>query len=300
MLSVCIPVHNKNITQLLSELSRQFESISDLVELLVFDDGSSCPVHDGLHLFPGVKFIYSKENVGRSAARNQLIKEAKGPYVLFLDAGSEILNPRFLEDWISVLNKGESMVYFGGSDYPTTPPEKSFQLRWRVGVARESKSWDFRKRYQTTFKTNNSVLHQQVFDRLKFDESLRTYGHEDTLFGFELSQIGMEVRQVNIPVMNQIKDSNEAFLKKTKSAVDNLILAQQRSSSPERFKHYVKLLNTYEKIKALRLESLLTLLEKTIKVRIEKRLKRGDSFLMQQRFDLYKLLLLHEALRKRC
>ena len=299
MLSVCIPVHNKNITQLLTELHRQFGSVSDLVELLVFDDGSSCSVHDGLQLFPGVRFIHSKENVGRSAARNRLVKEAKGPYVLFLDAGSEILNPRFLEGWISVLSKEKRLVYFGGSTYPTTPPEKSFQLRWRVSVARESKSWAFRKKYPTSFKTNNSVLHLQVFNTLKFDESLRAYGHEDTLFGFELSQNGMEVQQVNNPVMNQIKDSNEAFLKKTKSAVDNLILAEQRSSSPVRFRQYVKLLSVYEKIKAIRLEFLLTLLEKTIKVRIEKRLKDGDSFLILQRFDLYKLLLLHEALRRR-
>lgn len=295
MLSVGIPVHNKNITQLLSELFRQSEPFGALVEVLVFNDGSSSPVHDGLHLFPEVRVIYSQENVGRSAARNRLAKEAKGPFVLFLDSGSEIINPQFLKDWLTLLKEPKGLVYFGGSKYAQEPPDAAYQLRWRVGHARESKSLEYRTKNPTSFKTNNSVIHQQVLNALKFEERLIAYGHEDTLFGFELSQLGIEIHHVDNPVKNQIKDSNEAFLNKTKNAVENLLLARNLSSSPERFKHQVKLLKCYERIKAFHVQFLLTLLEKSLIRRLEKQLKQGNAFLLLQKFDLYKILLLHKA-----
>jgi glycosyltransferase involved in cell wall biosynthesis len=299
MLSVCIPVYNKNITFLLTELNRQAVSLDPWVELLVFDDGSTVPVVDIPSLFPRINILRGEGNAGRSAARNRLCHQAKGPYLLFLDSGTQGINPRFLEDWLTVLKTGKSLVFYGGSTYSSIPPEVSFQLRWRVSIARESKPLAFRKAYPTAFKTNNAVIHRQVFDALKFDEALVAYGHEDTLFGFELTQLGIEVQQVDIPIVNELKDSNEAFLNKTKNAVGNLVLACDRSSSPKQFIQYVKLLKVYDKIKKFGLRFVLTVFENTLFVRLESKLLKASTFLLLQRFDLYKLLLLHKNMREK-
>ena len=57
---------------------------------------------------------------------------------------------------------------------------------------------------------NSAVLKDQGFNPL-----ISGYGHEDTLFGFELEQNGIVIRHIDNPVLNAHLDSNTQFLYKT-------------------------------------------------------------------------------------
>lgn len=298
MLSVCIPVYNKNITPLVLELSRQIEQLGASVEILVLDDGSSQAVIDARSEIKRVRLIRNEDNLGRSKARNRLLREANGPFMLLLDAGSEILNSRFLGAWIANLQTNHALVYYGGSIYQSVAPDESHYLHWKVGSGRESKSFAFRQKKLASFKTNNTVIHKQVFSELKFEESLVQYGHEDTLYGFELSQRNIEVRQVNNPVRNALKDTNEQFLKKTGLAIENLVSASDKASSPQLFREFVKLFKAYERIKRWRLLGVISWLDGVMLGWLEAQLLSGNRLLILLKYDLYKLLVLNRVLGK--
>lgn len=298
MLSVCIPVHNTNITQLLTELSRQAQAFSEQVEILVVNDGSTVPILEKTSMFNHVRFITHSMPLGRSAARNRLMFEAKGSYLLMLDAGSEIIQFNFIEAWLHVIAQEPAEVYYGGSQYPSRPDDDSRYLRWKVSSIRESLPIDIRKKRATAFKTNNAVIHKSVFEKLQFDESMVGYGHEDTLFGFELTQLGIMVRQVDIPVMNQLKDTNEAFINKTDAAIENLVMATQKASSRVRFQQQVRLLKVYETFRKCRLLFLLDVLDQMITNVLRRQLIKPNKFMLVVKYDVYKLLRLRQLLKR--
>lgn len=93
LLSVIIPIYNTPKAVLL----RCLDSLSTLTvdyEALLIDDGSEEAVgilcRDYVNRNPACRYI-RRENGGVSAARNQGIREARGEYLLFLDADDELL-----------------------------------------------------------------------------------------------------------------------------------------------------------------------------------------------------------------
>ena len=58
------------------------------VEIIIGDDGSSAEYHEKYRSLEGenVRVISSEKNIGRAAIRNRLALEAKGDFLLFIDA----------------------------------------------------------------------------------------------------------------------------------------------------------------------------------------------------------------------
>ncbi|WP_234734744.1 glycosyltransferase family 2 protein [Tellurirhabdus bombi] len=83
-LSVIIPVYNAE-----RHLAAAIKSIQDqqypALEILAIDDGSSDKSAEILRSFPEVTYTY-QTNQGPAAARNRGIQQAKGEFILFLDA----------------------------------------------------------------------------------------------------------------------------------------------------------------------------------------------------------------------
>ena len=80
-LSIIIPTYNRNeyIVNLLDKLKQQ---ITDEVEVIVVDDYSDIPLQEGWF-----KYIYLTENSGgASIPRNIALDNAKGKYIVFIDA----------------------------------------------------------------------------------------------------------------------------------------------------------------------------------------------------------------------
>jgi len=87
--SVVIPAHNSAGTIQTALDSVYGQSSSDIIEVIVVDDGST---DDTAHLvtagFPHVRCV-RQENAGASAARNRGAEMARGDYIAFLDADDE-------------------------------------------------------------------------------------------------------------------------------------------------------------------------------------------------------------------
>ena len=103
-LSVLIPFLRHDPSPLLERLGHRD------VEIVLLDDGTACPELTArvaaaaeLSLSP-TRLIVWDANRGRSAARNRLIEEARGEYVLFLDADMIPDAPDFLSRWLESLD----------------------------------------------------------------------------------------------------------------------------------------------------------------------------------------------------
>jgi glycosyltransferase involved in cell wall biosynthesis len=90
LISVIIPSYNHG-----NYLGRAIESVLaqtyKSIEIIVVDDGSTDNTRQTAERFPGVIYVYQR-NQGLSAARNTGIDNSRGKYLLFLDA----------DDWLSV------------------------------------------------------------------------------------------------------------------------------------------------------------------------------------------------------
>ncbi|MFN2261829.1 MAG: glycosyltransferase family 2 protein, partial [Psychroflexus sp.] len=96
-----------------------------------------------------------------------------------------------------------------------------------------------------------------------------TYGHEDTLFAFELKKKKVNVKHIENPVIHKDIDENSAFIEKTEMALMNLknIYQSKRISANE-----IHLLKAYEKLKSWKIENIFTKLFIKYESKIKSRL----------------------------
>ena len=113
MISVVIPLYNKEpiiAKTLKSVLSQDYSDF----EIVVVDDGStdnSVVIVEAIH-DSRIRFI-RQENGGPSKARNTGVKNAKGEWILFLDADDEML-PNTLSYFSSMISKvAEAKIFLG-------------------------------------------------------------------------------------------------------------------------------------------------------------------------------------------
>jgi glycosyltransferase involved in cell wall biosynthesis len=290
MLSICIPTYNFDSRPLLSDLLKQIQQSSEKIELLVMDDASEESVQSLYkELDTRIQFIQLKENVGRSKIRNLLAKEATHDYLLFIDGDSSILSDVFLTNYLVELKKQPAIAVFcGGSVYADQAASSEEMLRWKYSKAREKKSAVFLKEFPyQSFTSNNFIIKKEVFLNILFEERLTQYGHEDTLFGFELKQKGISIQHLNNPVLNGDLDSNTHFLEKTRLGISNLLKILDLIDYDEQFIRLLPLLRTYFKIKLFGLEIFLRWWFKANRKRLEKKFKQGKGSLLA--FDFYRL-----------
>ncbi len=158
--------------------------------------------------------ISSDKNIGRAAIRNRLALEAKGDFLLFIDA--DVMLPGTAEayflKWLPFINTAK--VICGGSLYhDSAPGDPDKLLRWKYGKWREQKSAAERNKHpHASFSTFNVLIEKSVFSKIRFDEELKQYGHEDTLLGYQLKKAGMNVLHIDNGLMHEGLESNREFL----------------------------------------------------------------------------------------
>lgn len=226
MLSILIPVYNYDVRSFVLELTRQAMATGVSWEIRCYDDGSAGNFRNAnreLEQLEGVIYRELPENIGRSAIRNLLARDAAYPYLLFLDCDSFPEYPDFVGRYTTALQPG-TLLYGGRSYSPEAPGDPAFQLRWKYGSAREV----FRVEQRTAlpwqcFQTNNFVVPKSVFLEHPLNETLQGYGHEDTLFGLELMQHNIPVVHLDNPLRHLGLEPAAVFLEKTREGVANLV-----------------------------------------------------------------------------
>jgi glycosyltransferase involved in cell wall biosynthesis len=225
-------------------------------EIIVMEDGSEKFVHenDSIAELLNSRHIILKENRGRSAVRNKLADEAKYDHLLFMDCDAEVASPDFISKYLTFCK--EDCVVIGGTAYDPNETNPNYSLRLKYGRVREARSAS--ERGKNNFATFNFLISKSIFDKVRFDESIRGYGHEDMLFGHQLHQLGYEFIQIENPLIHKGLDDNRTFLKKTEEGTRNLFLLYKTDRYPFLAQEST-LLHTYLRFKRYRLTRLLAL-----------------------------------------
>lgn len=294
MLSVLIPIFNHNVNPLVTELDRQLAQAGISYEMILADDCSTDldirEKNAGLSQLDKVQYIQNQKNTGRAKIRNLLAKKAQYPYLLFIDCDAMVGNQDYIKKYMDAIEKmrqQQTFVINGGIAYRNEKPDKQYFLRWYYGKRREEESAGQRnKRPYHHFTPFNVIISKAVFEEIQFDENLTTYGHEDTLFGYQLQQKRIPYLHIDNPLYHEGLDSNEEYLKKIRLSIDNLIYISGNQNINHSFLKENRLLSTYQQCKKT---GIATLLARLYKQRAEKMQQHLSQKPCMPLIDLYKL-----------
>ena len=289
-LSVCIPIYNSDVRTLVNALCEQIATIPEAAIDIVLIDDASDPAYQTINQFGSacVKYIQLPQNIGRAQIRNAFLDHTKADYLLFIDGDSSIHDAHFLEKYALFLNQHEVAVLVGASVYQNQKPARAQRLRWNYSTKRESLDFEQRTQLaQAGFKTNNFLIRRFVLQQIPFDKRLTGYGHEDTLLGLLLIEQQIPIAHIDNPVWNLKLDTNAEFLRKTDSALKNLLWIAVNYPDLKLFEHN-RLLRLQMKLKQHIVLKYLVVLLTSIMPFLSYLLKSGYAPLFL--FDLHRIL----------
>lgn len=256
MLSILIPSYNYICTQLVSALSRQAEKATFPVEIIVMDDASTeehtAHINREINQYNHCCFIENDVNIGRSKIRNMLAEKAIYKLLLFIDCDAGVASDDFLEKYVAAYR--DNCVVCGGLLYERPLQNSQNSLRYRYGTHVEERSAMKRSLSPYDgFTTFSFLIPRSLFLQIRFDDSFKGYGHEDTVFGFELQKRQVSVIHIDNSLYHLGLESNKVFIDKTESSVTNLFFANEELTKNT---HLLKAYNKICKFKLLRLMSL--------------------------------------------
>ena len=222
-LSVLIPTYNYDCTGLVRQLLLQLPPEG---ELIVGDDCSTDSAINAknreIEKLPGCRIFWANHNMGRAAIRNALAREAKGEWLLFIDADAEVRSESFIANYLTMTE--EAQVICGGTGNLPKCPRPAARLRYDYEVAVEKRlTLEYRRHSPyAQFTTFNFLILRELFLSICFDEQLHEYGHEDTRFGLELKRRGIKVLHIDNKLTHLGLEDAEVYLQKTETALRSL------------------------------------------------------------------------------
>lgn len=250
MISVCIPVFNVDVRKLAETLLAQSQETG--AEIILIDDASKEHFRAVNRKLRHRVTVYHEldQNIGRSRIRNLFLQYAKYEQLLFLDCDAVILSADFLSAYEKARQEHPEGIICGGRIYYPEPPGQSWQLHWHYGTYRESRPVDVRQKSPNrSFMTNNFLIPRKVLEAVPFNEDLTRYGHEDSLFGYELEKKGQGITHIDNPVMHGELQSNNEYVDKTRDAVRNLVYITELLDNDPGFIETISLLKAAEKLR---------------------------------------------------
>jgi glycosyltransferase involved in cell wall biosynthesis len=251
MLSVCIPVYNTDVRLLARQLADQAQKLDKNIELIFFDDCSDLKfkvLNREIQNLAGVYYQELPRNAGRSSIRNRMGKIAARPWLVFMDADTEIENPDFLRKYLH--SASGNQVVCGGILYTDHPPEdKNKLLRWIYGKKREQLTARQRKaRNNFAITSGNFLIEKDLFLQFGFRETIQDYGHEDTVLGYDLFKAGIKIEHIDNPVIHKPLDTSSEFLQKTGKALDNLLFINRHLIADPEFRAKMAMLKITDRL----------------------------------------------------
>ena len=230
MLSILIPVYQRDVRKLLQELKHQCRELGLKFEIRCIDDHSEEKIRqinrDWVNENASVDVFYSElpSNIGRSKIRNLLAQEARYEWLWFLDCDADISeNPSLVKKFLEA--KKENSLISGGRIYHPYPPEDHDQmLHWSWCSQREIFDPALRMKDPVNhFLSNNFIIPKNILNEVSFESHLDGYGYEDTFFAAELKNKGYQIIHIYNPVIHDGLESAAVFIEKIKESLKNLI-----------------------------------------------------------------------------
>ena len=176
MISICIPVYNYDVSNLLNQLLQQCNHLPEFTEILLYDDASIQPLN--LKSIQNLVTIYrGNENIGSVASRKYLASKTTNDWILFLDTDLKLPSSIFLSSYLNSIDKSNT-VYYGGVSYNTSPPEADKVLRWKYGHQREMRKPQTQDEVYTHFVSCSFLIQKNTFNSIFTKASMPGYGQD--------------------------------------------------------------------------------------------------------------------------
>jgi len=250
-------------------------------EILVYDDCSSESHIENLKIqgFKHTKYKTLKKNIGRSAIRNQLAKDATYETLLFLDADVLPKNDSFIKSYLEHINH---KIICGGVDYKKENVSIQERLRYTYGIHREVKN--LKKRNEEPYFIVSANLYIEKETYLKINSNLLNFYGSDLVLSENIKKSSLKVLHIDNPIYHLGLESSDIFLSKSKKLQYTITKLEQEGSIS---KNLTGIQRVYHKLNRLRIANLSFFVLSIVYPLIKKQLKSNTPFLFS--FDLYKL-----------
>lgn len=286
MLSILIPERNYDCRRLVNDLVEQCTAAAVNYEIIVMDDNSSLFVEENrqINQLPCCTLVEKHQHLGAAKARNTLANMANYPFLLLLDCDAGVTRPDYIQRYLDHI--GQADVIIGGLAYKDTPPDKDRILRWKYGRLRECvPAVERNKHPYRSLLSFQLLIQKEVFLKNPFEETVKDYGHEDTILGHALKQQQISVLHIDNTLEHLGLDTNAVFLQKS------LMAARKYLSNPvfkdEALADEVKLFRVYKRVRRWGLQPLFRMAFALFKPLMKRNLLSGRPSLFI--FDSYRL-----------
>jgi len=295
LLSILIPVYNRDVTELISQLHDQSVEVNETVEIIVLDDCSDERYQVKNRIVGSNSIVIYQElptNVGRSKIRNRLATLASHDNLLFVDCDCVPYKENYLQQYIDVLSQENVSVICGGIRYEDSIPASDFRLHWNYGSNREAISAAKRNLNAHWYVSGaNLTVRKSIWQQVSMDESIANYGYEDIAWGQQASKL-TTIKHIDNPVTHLGLKTDDDFLKDIQSSIVNLIELYVTDAIEE-----TRLLKTYKSLKSLGLINLFLGMMERNKAIIVKLLKKSPTRLYM--LDVLKLYYLAKKVKNK-
>ncbi|MEI2737564.1 MAG: glycosyltransferase [Chitinophagaceae bacterium] len=248
-LSILIPVYNFNVTSLVQALAGQLARLETGAEIILLDDGSDAsflPLNKPLQSVASISFFQNEKNEGRMATRLKLATLAQYEYLLFLDCDSMIIKDDFLAAYSDLMTRNVVLASGGRVYAETFPADCDLMLHWKYGTIRESRRT--KKKDSKAFMSNNFLIKKELFGQIGNSLELTGYGHEDSWWGIQFEQLGINCHLIDNPVLHADIEKAVVFLDKSENALKNILLLSKTIDNNLLRKH-IKIFRWYARLR---------------------------------------------------
>lgn len=284
MLSICIPVFNVDITNLLVAVHNQCKALTIPYEVLVHNDLSTIEIYSDNAVINCI-FEVTEETMkqGSHGSRALLADTAKYKYLLFLDADVALPHDNFIQNYVDAISTETQLIY-GGVIYESIKPEKDKILRWKYGRTRESRTVIERQAdlYQNIISMA-FLVRKKIFKKIDKAISGNFYGL-DILFSAILNDHKFQIHHINNPVVHLGLENNSLYYNKSLRAVESTAIFTKKGMIPADFRPMQR---AYIKIKKYRLIWAFQIFIFALKSILVKNILSNDPSL--RAFDILKL-----------
>lgn len=185
-LSVLVPFLGDDPSVLLQALEAEKGDHTNRIEIIILDDGTNDLsltrklqglVDTSQH---AICLLSSTDNLGRSKGRNRLAAQARGSYLLFIDADMLPDHPDFLRFWLTHIDTQSPAATFGGFSVTQASTAPEYAVHRSMALRSDCVAAAIRKQQpEKHVFTSNLLIRKDVFLQNPFDENFQGWGWED-------------------------------------------------------------------------------------------------------------------------
>lgn len=222
-LSILIPSYNCRCTEMVRYLQQLCHRIALtspeglMYEIIVADDCSPnlaiAEANSAINNILHCRYIRLDANGGAAATRNYLARQAKYPWLLFLDSDMQIPGIEFL---MRYLNTDNTPVINGGIALGGDHQQLCHNLRYRYErSALPAHTPDRRNlRPYQAFRSANFMIERSVMMAHPFDERFKKSGYEDVMLGKALAMAQVTVKHIDNALLLTEFENNADYMAK--------------------------------------------------------------------------------------